>query len=415
MARERVIAAIDIGTTKICTLVGGQGKDGEAEIIGVGVSPAQGIKKGLVVDIDATVQSVKASIDKAERSSGFKIVSAYVGISGDHVGSLNNHGQIAVSHPNRAITPEDAARVIEAARAVSIPANREMIHIIPRNYIIDGQGGVKNPIGMHGYRLEVETHIVTGGVTSIQNLTKCVNRAGIDVDDLVLQPLASAEAVLTQEEREMGVLLADIGGGTTDIAVFVDGSVWHTSSLPVGGWHLSNDLSIGIRAPFHVADEIKARFACAVPQMVDPTEMVDVPEYGENAQHKVARRTVCEIVEARVEEIFEMIIADIKRAGYDGLLPAGMVLAGGTANLLGIETLARDLLRFPVRVGRPRGVRGLTDTVSDPAYATSIGLLLWGLKHVDVEFRASSGGRRKSGGGDFARRLFGWARELLPQ
>ncbi|MCL6647032.1 MAG: cell division protein FtsA [Chloroflexi bacterium] len=412
MARERVIAAIDIGTTKVCTLVGGRGRDGETEILGVGVAPARGLRKGAVVDLDAAVESVRASLEKAERTSGFKIVSAYVGIAGEHIGSQNNRGAVAISHPDHVITPDDSVRVIESARAVPVPANREVIHIIPRAYAIDGQDGVKNPIGMHGFRLEVETHIVTGSATSIQNVMKCVNRAGVEVDDLVLQPLASCEAVLTEEEKEMGVLLADIGGGTTDLALFVDGAVWHTASLPVGGWHLSNDIAVALGTPFPVAEELKARATQVMAHLVDPGEMVDIPAFGNEARRRVARRELCEIVEERVREILQLIIADIKRTGYDGLLPAGMVLTGGTANLVGIDRYAHDQYRMPVRVGRPRGLRGLTDTVSDPAYATSVGLLLWGLKVSEHEARAIAAKRRP--GGELARRLFGWARELLP-
>ncbi|MFN8535119.1 MAG: cell division protein FtsA [Dehalococcoidia bacterium] len=413
MARERVIAAIDIGTTKVCTLVGGLGRDGETEIIGVGVSPARGLKKGVVVDLDATVESVKASIEKAERTSGFKIVSAFAGISGDHIGSQNNRGVIAINHPDRVVTADDSTRVIESARAIPVAANREIIHIIPRSYVIDGQDGVKNPIGMHGFRLEVETHIATGATTSIQNLMKSINRAGVDVDDLVLQPLASAEAVLTEEEREMGVLLADIGGGTTDIALFVDGAVWHTSCLPVGGWHLSNDIAVTLRTSFQVAEELKARYAQAQPQLVEGSEQIDIPALGDTSKRQESRRHLCEVVEARVDDILQMIVADVKRSGYDGLLPAGIVLTGGTANLIGIDAFAREAYRMPVRVGRPRGLRGLTDTVSDPAYATSVGLLLWGLKAAEMDVKSAQHGKRK-GGGDIARRLFGWAREMLP-
>ncbi|GIW08244.1 MAG: cell division protein FtsA [Dehalococcoidia bacterium] len=414
MARERVIAAIDIGTTKICTLVGGLGREGETEIIGVGVAPARGLKKGIVVDIDATVESVQTSIEKAERTSGFKIVSAYAGISGEHIGSQNNRGVIAINHPDRVITLDDSTRVIESARAIPLPSNRELIHIIPRSYVIDGQDGVKNPIGMHGFRLEVETHLVSGATTSIQNLTKCINRAGVDVDDLVLQPLASAEAVLTEEEREMGVLLADIGGGTTDIALFVDGAVWHTSCLPVGGWHLTNDIAVTLRTSFQVAEELKARYAQAQPRLVPASDVIDIPAFGDEGKRQESRRQLCEIVEARVDDIMQRIIADVKRSGYDGLLPAGIVLTGGTSNLIGIDAFAREAYRMPVRVGRPRGLRGLTDTVSDPAYATSVGLLLWGLRASELDAKATQSTKRKSSGSDLARRLFGWAREMLP-
>lgn len=415
MAKDRVIAAIDIGTTKICTLVGQAAKDGGTEVLGVGLSASRGLKKGVVTDIEATVESIKASIDKAERSSGFTIVSAHVGISGEHISSLNNRGVIAVNHPDRIITPDDVARVIESARAVTIPSNREVIHIIPRSYSIDGQEGIKNPVGMYGFRLEVETHIVTGAITSVQNLTKCVNQTGVDVEDLVLQPIASSESILTDEERELGVLIADIGGGTTDIAVLFDGSIWHTSSIPVGGNHLTNDIAIGLRTTFAVAEDLKARYAVALPDLVSPDETVELPAFGDEVLRHVPRRHIAEIIQARVEEILEMTVADIKRSGFDGLLPAGIVLTGGTANLFGIDNLTRQFLGIPVRIGRPRSIRGLTDTVSDPAFATSVGLLRWGLRVTEVEATQAAGKRGKGGGGDLAKRLLGWAREILPQ
>ncbi|MDO8674058.1 MAG: cell division protein FtsA [Dehalococcoidia bacterium] len=412
MARENIIAGIDIGTTKVCTLVGEVQKDGNLHIIGVGVTPSRGLRKGAIVNIEETVESIRSSVEKAERISGFKIISAHVGIAGSHITSMNNRGIVTISHPDRVISSDDVARAVESARTVSIPGGREVIHVLPRSFIVDGQDGVRNPIGIHGFRLDVETHIVTGAVTSIQNLTKCVNRVGINIDDLVLEPLASSEAVLTEEEREMGVVIADIGGGTTDIAVFIEGSVWHTSVLPVGGFQLSNDIAVGMRTPLAIAEEIKAKHGHAVPSTIDPAEMIDINAFGSDTVQPVQRRRLSEIINGRVEEILDLILVEIKRSGYDGLLAAGLVLTGGTSNLKGIDTLARDQLQMPVRLGRPKRIFGLTDTVANPAYATSVGLLLWGVKYGELEGKTI---KRRQNMGYVARRMLGWARELLPQ
>jgi cell division protein FtsA len=411
MARENVIAAIDVGTTKVCTLVGEFDKEEALQIIGVGISPSRGLRKGMVVNIDETVESIAESVERAERSSGCKILSAHVGIAGGHISSLNNRGIVAVSRSDRIIGQDDVSRAIESARTINIPSNREIIHVIPRSYNIDGQDGVKNPIGMYGFRLDVEAHIVTGAVTSIQNLTKCVQRVGVEVEDLVLQPIASSEAVLTEEEKEMGVILADIGGGTTDIGVFIDGAIWHTCILPVAGHHLTNDIAIGLRTPFAVAEEIKSRYGHAFPSVIDPEAKIDIATFGGNESRPVLTRHLSEIIQARVEEILELILVEIKRSGYDGLLPAGLVLTGGTANLPGIENLAREVTQSPVRVGRPSGVKGLMDDLDNPCYATSLGLLLWGLKNQ----RPYSNGHYSQQLGTIYRRFLDWMKELLPQ
>lgn len=412
MGKDHLISSIDVGTTKICTLVAEVGQEGGVEIIGVGVAPSRGLRKGVVVNMDETVESIKESVEKAERSSGMKIESAQVGIAGGHISSLNNRGIVAISRSDRLISQEDINRVLEAARTINIPSNREVLHVIPRSYTLDGQEGVKNPLGMHGFRLDVETHIVTGAATSIQNLTKCVERSGVEVEDLVLEPLASSEAVLTEEEREMGIALADVGGGTTDIAVFIEGTIWHTAVLPVGGYHLTNDIAIGLRTPFAAAEEIKAKYGHALPSAIDQEEKIEIASFGTESTRTVLRRQLCEIVKARSEEVLEMILTEVKRSGYDGLLPAGVVLTGGTANLKGLGELARDVLQLPVRVGIPRGIRGLVDTVENPAYATSVGLLLWGLRHGEVEQRVE---RHSPNPSEFFRRFAFWMRELLPQ
>lgn len=411
MSKDNITAAIDVGTTKVCTLVGDYDRDGVVQILGIGISPSRGLRKGMVVNIDETVESIAESVEKAERSSGCKIVSAQVGIAGGHISSLNNRGVVAVNRSDRIIGDDDVARAMESARTINIPSNREIIHIIPRSYTIDGQDGVKNPVGMYGFRLDVEAHIVTGAVTSIQNLTKCVQKVGVEVEDLVLQPIASAESVLTEEEKEMGVVLADIGGGTTDIGVFIEGAIWHTSVLPIAGHHLSNDIAIGLRTPFAVAEEIKARYGHAFPSAIDPDAKIDVATFGAEGNRPILTRHLSEIIEARIEEILELILVEIKRSGYEGLLPAGLVLTGGTANLPGIEALAKEVTQSPVRVGFPIGIGGLVQDLDNPAYATSVGLLLWGLKNRSH----SSNGDYGQHLGTVYRRLMGWIKELLPQ
>jgi cell division protein FtsA len=418
VAKERIVVGIDVGTTKVTTLIAEASRNSSVHIIGVGVAPSRGLRKGVVVNIDETTESIAASVEKAERVAGYRIASAYVGIAGTHVTSLNNRGVVAVTHPDRTITDEDVARAIDAARVINVPSNREILHTLPRQFIVDGQEGVRNPVAMLGYRLDVETHIVTGAVTAIQNLTKCLERLDIGVDQVVLEPLAASEAALTDEEREMGVALVDIGGGTTEIAIFVDGSVWHTGVLSVGGNHITNDIAVRLRAPFAEADELKMKYAHALLSEVDPEETIEVTTFGQNRIQVVPRREICEVAEARLQEILQLIEAEIKRSGYDGLLPAGVVLVGGTAQLNGIVDLASELLQLPVRQGVPRCVHGLVDTVDGPAYATSVGLILWGARHGDrgIDRRAVAmrddhylADSRRVGGW-----VKGWLRAILP-
>jgi len=410
--RNTPFTAIDVGTTKICTLVADLDETGDIEIIGVGITPAQGLRKGIVVSVEETIESIRASVEKAQRSSGHRISSAHVGVAGSHISSLNNRSIVTIARHDRLISQEDVARALESARTVSIPANREVIHVIPRGYILDGQEGVRNPVGMHGFRLDVETHIITGATTSIQNLTKCVQGAGIEINDLVLEPVASSEAVLEPAEKEMGVVLADIGGGTTDVAIFMDGGICHTAVLPVGGNHLSNDIAIGLRTSFGAAEELKTRYGYAIASVVDGVDNIQVASFGTDGNRTVPQRHLCEIIQARVEEILNMTLDEIKRSGYQNRLPAGLVLTGGVANLRGIDALARDVLQMPVRIGTPKLMRGLVDAIHNPAYATSIGLLIWGLKHGEIEKRP-----RKKGGGimDVFKRFTFWIRELIPQ
>jgi len=425
VSRQRVIAAIDVGTTKICTLVGQISRRGEAQIIGVGVAPSRGLRKGIVVDMDEAVEAIRSSVEKAERSSGFKVVSARIGLTGTHVTSINNRGVVAVTHADRVITSEDVMRAIESAKTVNVPANREIIHIIPRSFTIDGQEGIKNPVGLHGFRLDVEAHIITASSTAVQNLVRSVERVGVDVDDVILEPIASSEAVISEEEREMGVAVADIGGGTTDIAVYLDGSIYHTKILPVGGYHLTNDIAIGLRTPFAAAEQIKKEHArVMVGQSTDqnadqsadqekPDLQIEVEGFGSDSRRAVSRRHLSEIIEARTSELVEMIVGEVRASGYNGPLPAGLVLCGGTANLVGFGPLAEDVSGLPVRIGCATRMYGLTEAIKSPAYATSVGLLLWSARREEAPHRNSS--RRAQSAHGITRRVMGWIRELLPE
>lgn len=380
---DRTVVALDIGTTKICTLVAEVSPPPEntLRIVGVGIVPAKGIRKGVVVNVGEVTAAITESLQRAERTSGYSIASAYVGMAGAHISSTNSRGVVAISRGERGIRPVDVERALEQARAIDIPHNREIVHIIPRGFTVDGDDGVRDPIGMQGYRLEVEAHIVTGATASIRNLIKCVQAAGIQMDALVLEPLASGEAVLTDIEREMGVVLVDIGGGTTDVAIFIEGSIWHTMVLPTGGEQLTNDIAVGLRTPFNTAEELKIKYGHAMPDTISPDDLLKVNVFGEDGQQHISRQFLSEIIEARAGEILELILKEIKRSGYDGLLPAGMVLCGGTAELAGIRDLARDVLGLPARIGQPQNLRGLVDTLQSPAFATSVGLLQWGIKH----------------------------------
>jgi len=384
--QERVIVGIDVGTTKICVLVGELDRDGKLNIVGVGTCPSQGLRRGVVVNIEETVTSIAAALDRAERLSGKKIVSAYVGIAGSHIHSENSKGFVAISPSHRDIVHNDISRAMEVARAIAIPANREVIHVIPRGYVVDGQEGIKNPIGMSGFRLEVEAHIITGAVSSIYNLIKCVNKAHVEIESLVLEPLASGEAVLEDGETDLGVALVDIGGGTTDVAVFADGAIWHTVVLPVGGNLITSDIAIGLRLPVGVAEELKITYGHCDPSTIEEDDMIDLSHYMPDCDDLVPRKLLAEIIQARVEELFGMVHEEIKKSGYDGLLPAGIVITGGTAELPGILEQAGQILDLPARIGSPLGLHGLADSINRPAYATAVGLLLWGLSHSSLLF-----------------------------
>lgn len=372
---ESIVVGIDIGTTKVCTLVARMEDNGQMRILGVGIEPAQGIRKGTVVDLAAASKAISLSIDKAERSSGLEITSALVSLAGSHVSSINSRGVASVSH--QVVDENDVIRAMDAARAVAIPHNREVIHVIQRGFILDGQDGIRVPNGMHGYRMEVEAHIITAAASTVDNIRQVVGSSGVEAHQFVLNPLASAEVVLTDTEREMGVVVCDIGGGTTDMALFIEGDVWHTMVLAVGGNHISKDIAHGLRLPFSKAEEIKINHGHCRTSDIGVNETFPVKAFGEEEPVNISRMELTHIIEARVEEIFSLMMQEIKRSGYDGLLPAGLVLTGGTSQLPGIRKLASEVLGLPVRLARPENLRGMVDKLHSPAYSTSIGLIHW--------------------------------------
>jgi cell division protein FtsA len=406
VADQTVLVAIDIGTTKVCVLIGEVGaRTGSVDVIGIGQAPSDGLRKGVVVDIDRTVQSVAAAVDAAERLCGLKVRSAFVGISGSHIGSQNSRGMVAVSSRQHDIQREDTIRAIENARAVSIPNTREILHVIPRGYVVDGQAGVRDPIGMSAVRLEVETHIVTASSTSVQNLSKCVQRAGIEIDELVLAPLATSEVLLTEEDRELGVVLLDIGGDTTDVAVFQDGSISHCATIPMGARSVTSDLGLVLRVTPEAAESLKIKQGTALPLDVDPDEVIQIMSIGEDGPRPITRRHVAQIIEARTAELFDHVAREIEAAGATNRLQAGLALTGGGSQLIGIAKAARDQLGMSARVLAPAGLGGLTDSISTPPYSASSGLLLWGANHWTGEDERA-GGRALDGMGGRIAKIF---------
>lgn len=380
MGKKSLVVGLDIGTTKICAIVGELGESG-LEIIGVGTHPSHGLRKGVVIDIESTVNSIKRAVEEAEIMAGCEINSVFAGIAGGHIKGFNSHGVVAVK--NKEVAKGDIERVIDAGRAVAIPMDREVLHILPQEYIVDDQDGIKEPLGMSGVRLEAKVHIVTGAATSAQNIIKCCNRTGLNVTEFVLEPLASAEAVLTPEEKELGVALVDMGGGTTDIVLFHDGAVKHTAVLSVGGNHLTNDIAAGLRTPIAQAERIKQRFGCAKVAMAGGDDEVEVPSMGGRNPRTISRRILCEIIEPRLEEIFQLLRREILKSGYEDSLASGMVMTGGSTLLPGMVEMAEETCNMPVRLGVPTQVGGLTDVVSSPVYSTGVGLVLFGLKRQD--------------------------------
>ena len=387
---KKIISAIDVGTTKIATLVANVKAEDDIEILGVGVVPSHGLHKGILVNMDEAKQSIATSVKEAQRVSGIHIDSAYVGVTGRHITSLNNRGVISIPRDDRLVRTQDLKRALSAARNVTVAEGKKVLHAIPRSYALDGQEGVTQPVGMHGRRLDVETHIITASVSSIQNLAKCIRSIGIDVEDLILEPLASGEAVLTPEERDTGVIMADIGGGTTDIAVFKNGSIYHTAIIPVAGYQVTSDISIGLGLPFGIAEKMKKRYGNVTPTL----ELDEAAQVGIENGHSASYKDLCHIIRARMEELLQLILMEMPTSDYNALAPCGLVLTGGTANLPGLDELGQSLLRLPVRTGRPlnTGIYGISDILQDPAYATAVGLLLWPVRGKEGAFQVKSAG-----------------------
>jgi len=387
--RENIVVGLDIGTTKICAVVG-EVTDKEINIIGIGTHPSIGLRKGVVVNIESTVDSIKKAVEEAELMAGCEISSVYAGIAGGHITGFNSRGIVGIKGPE--VTQQDIERVIDAARAVAIPMDREVIHVLPQEYIVDEQAGIQNPIGMAGVRLEAKIHIVTGAVTSAHNIVKCANRSGLDVCDIVLEALASGEAVLTDEEKELGTVLLDLGGGTTDLAVFSGKNIKHTFVLALGGNNLTNDIAVGLRAPLPEAEKIKIKYGSCVAKNIGKDEMIEVPGMGGRTPRKLSRQILGEILEPRMDEIFTLIKREIFRAEMENLIPSGIVLTGGSALLNDVTEIAESVFNLPTRLGKPMGIGGLVDVVNNPMYATGVGLVIYGAKNqTRKKFRIRDG------------------------
>ena len=375
-SEKSMIVGLDIGTSKVVAIVGEVLPDGGIEIVGLGSHPSRGMKKGVVVNIESTVHSIQRAVEEAELMAGCQIHSVYAGIAGSHIRSLNSHGIVAIR--DKEVMPGDVDRVIDAARAVAIPADQKILHILPQEFIIDSQEGIKEPVGMSGVRLEAKVHLVTGAVSAAQNIIKCVRRCGLEVDDIILEQLASSHAVLTDDEKELGVALVDIGGGTTDIAVFTEGAIRHTAVIPIAGDQVTNDIAVALRTPTQHAEEIKIKYACALTQLASPEETIEVPSVGDRPPRRLARHTLAEVVEPRYEELMTLIQTELRRSGFEDLVAAGIVLTGGSSKMEGLVELAEEIFHMPVRLGTPQYVSGLSDVVRNPIYATGVGLLLFG-------------------------------------
>ncbi|MEW5766177.1 MAG: cell division protein FtsA [bacterium] len=411
MAKGDMIVGVDIGTTKICTVIGEIGEKNEVEIVGVGSAPSRGIRKGVVIDLESTTHSIGQAVSEAELMAGVDVGSVYVGIAGGHIKGLNSHGVIAISSRRGDVTRSDVDRVIDAAKAVAIPPDREVIHILPQQYIIDSQNGIKDPIGLSGTRLEAEIYIVTGAVASAQNIVKAVNQAEFVVDDIVLAPLAASQAVLDEDEKELGVVLVDIGGGTTDIIVFVEGSVRHTEVITLGGNYVTHDISMGLRTPVAEAERIKIAHGSCLASSISGEETLEVPSVGERKARTLPKQVLAEIIQPRMEEIFELVNREIRRTGYEKQITTGVVLTGGASQLGSTRELAERIFDLPVRIGIPRGIKGLVDIVATPQYATGVGLVLYGAND-----RIAGKGVRFIGGNlfkDIFSRMKEWVGEMF--
>jgi cell division protein FtsA len=400
---RRRIVGLDIGTSKVAAIVGEITVDGDVEVIGIGSARSRGLKKGVVVNIESTVHSIQRAIEEAELMAGCRIDEVYAGIAGSHVRSLNSHGIVAIR--DREVLPQDVERVIDAAQAVAIPADQKVLHILPQEYLVDNQEGVREPLGMSGVRLEAKVHLVTCAVNAAQNVEKCIERCGLKVKDVILEQLASSYAVLSDDERELGVCMVDIGGGTTDIAVFTDGAIRHTAVIPIAGDQVTNDIAMALRTPTPYAEEIKIKYACALTQLARADETIKVPGVGDKPAKELSRQALAEVVEPRYDELFTLVQAELRRSGFEDLIAAGIVLTGGSSKMEGVVELAEEIFHMPVSLGSPKHVTGLKDIVRNPIYATGVGLLLYG-KQREEESRGR-GGRSSS----VVKRLKNWVSE----
>lgn len=378
---RNLLVALDIGTSKVVVLVGEITNDKQIDVIGIGQHDSHGLKKGVVVNIEATVQSIQRAVEEAELMAGCEIHSAFTGIAGSHIRSLNSHGIVAIQ--DKEVTPYDVERVIDAARAVAIPADQKILHILPQDFIIDNQDGIKEPIGMSGVRLEAKVHLITGAVSAAQNIVKCVKRCGLEVSDIILEQLASSYAVLTEDEKELGVCLIDIGGGTTDLAVFVDGSIRHTAVIPIAGDQVTNDIAVALRTPTQYAEKLKLEYGRALTKLADNKEPIEVRSPGDRQGKQSSVRALAEVIEARYEEIFNLVAAELRRSGLEDTVAAGAVITGGGAQIYGLSQLAEQTLHMPVRIGLPDEILGLGEQLASPIYSTSVGLLMYGLNQQD--------------------------------
>ena len=410
MPKDNIVVGLDIGTTKVVALVAEATPEGRLNIIGLGETPSGGLRKGIIVDIENTARAIAGAVQQAERMSGCQVHSAYVGLTGPHISSINNRGVVAVAGEDGEISVEDVERVLQAARVIPLPAERRIIHVLPRQYIVDGYDGVMDPIGMCGSRLEVETQIVTAAGAAVQNIMKSVQRAGLGVDELVLNPLASAGAVLQQAEKELGAVVVDIGGGTTEIAIIAQGGLWFASVLPIGSEHITSDLAVGLRTPIVQAEIIKKEHGCVLADLVPENQIIEVPPVGGKEKRRVARKMLASIIEPRVEEIFTMVRREINAAQFQGLLPGGVVLTGGGALLEGLTRMGAEILAMPVRLGWPEGNGGLADMVAAPAYATAAGLVNYGARRLAHPQAAAT---KEVGWDNFWSRLKSWWHELF--
>ena len=401
---------LDVGTTKVCAVIAEAGEASGLDIVSVGTAASRGLRRGVVVNIDSTVEAIKQAVAEAEGAAGVEVAAVYAGVAGGHIRGVNSRGVVAVSGKDREVGPTDVARAVEAARAINLPPDREIIHVLPQTFVVDDQDGVREPIGMTGVRLEVEAHIVTGAMTSVQNVVRSVNRAGLTVQDIVFEPLASAEAVLLPEEKELGILLVDIGGGTTDVALYREGAVWHTAILPLGGDHITNDIAVGLRTAAADAEGLKRRYGCALTALVAAEETVDVPSVGGRKARQLSRQILSEIIQPRVEEIFTLVARDLARAGFRDAATAGAVVTGGTSILEGVPEVAERVFDLPVRRGAPEVGGALGETVKSPIYATGVGLALYGLSRQTAAATAVTDARGLRGR---VRRLTGWFSEMF--